>query len=124
MSVPAERIWIVDHFVTKDDGLGGTEYIPDPAAVNNGMLEIGAILSRVGGVVTLATRRQEISPGRVETVATVVRWRSFVPLERAQEAPPAEQEYPPSGDPDPAAAETPAADPPATPPPVEEPQAA
>lgn len=88
MSQPKERIWIIYHFDVDDAG----GLIPRPDLVAAGMAEIGVILSRVGGVITVATRRKEVAEGRVETLATVVRWRSFVPMERAQEAPVAEQE--------------------------------
>ncbi len=88
MSVPAERTWIVDSYVVDRDG----NYLPDPQSVAIAMAELQAILTRVGGVATLATRRQEISPGRTETLALVIRWRSFVPMEKAQEAPEHEQE--------------------------------
>lgn len=128
MSVPAERVWIIDHVVEVAAGAPGAMlvpdeqtgaaryYVPDPNAVSTGMLEIAAILSRIGGVVTLATRRKEISPGHAVTLATVVRWRSFAPLEKAQEAPVAEQEQPPAAEPP--------AEPVSEPEPVEEPQAA
>lgn len=97
MSQPKERIWIIYHFDVDDAG----GLIPRPDLVASGMAEIGVILSRLGGVVTLATRRKEVAEGRVETLATVVRWRSFVPVEKAQEAPVTEQDSSPATPPPP-----------------------
>lgn len=87
MTPPSERIWICYHF---DEGPEGLE--PNPGRVQTFFAELAVIQSRIGGTMTLATRRKEVAPGRVETMATICRWRSFVPIEKAQEAPPAEQE--------------------------------
>lgn len=97
MSPPAERIWTVDTYFVRQvaDPVTGqpvTEWVPDPTALPNALLELNGLLTRVGGVVQTATRRREISPGRVETIAVVFRWRSFVPVDKTQEAPAGEQD--------------------------------
>lgn len=97
MSPPAERVWTVDTFFVRqvqDPATGQLvpEWVPDPNALPNALLELNGLLTRVGGVVQMATRRREISPGRVETIAVVFRWRSFVPVDKTQEAPPGEQD--------------------------------
>jgi hypothetical protein len=74
----SERLWTVPCFVRTDDG----ELLPDTQAVASAMFECQAILTRVGGVMSLAAKRVEISPGRFETTAIVVRWQSFVPVVR------------------------------------------
>lgn len=88
MSSPAERIWTVNTYLV--DEAGG--YHEQPQALTTALLECVGIISRLGGVIQMASRRQEIAPGWVVTVAVVFRWRSFVPVDRAQEAPPAEQD--------------------------------
>lgn len=99
MSQPAERIWFIYHY-DRDPTTG--ELIPRPDEVQREFLELAVLASKIGGVFTLATRRKEIEEGlfkgQVLTLATVVRYRTFVPLEKAQEAPPAEQngDHPPT----------------------------
>jgi hypothetical protein len=89
MSVPSERIWIVEtYFVDPSDG----QYKHDPHALPNALLELVGTLTRIGGVVQVATRRVEIAQGRTETVAVVFRWRSFVPVDKAQVAPDRERD--------------------------------
>lgn len=85
---PAERVWTVPVGFVDDAG----SYVPDGQALATSLLEIQGLLLRVGGVVQIATRRQEIAPGRIETTAIVYRWRSFVPVDRSQEAPPRERD--------------------------------
>jgi len=97
MSTPAERIWTVDTYYVREvaDPITGqpvTQWVPDPNALPIALAELNGLMTRVGGVVQMATRRHEISKGRVETVAVVFRWRSFVPVDRSQEAPAHEQD--------------------------------
>lgn len=87
MSSPAERIWTVDTYLVDEFG----NYHEQPQALTTALLECVGMISRLGGVIQMATRRQEVN-GLVVTVAVVFRWRSFTPVERAQEAPPAEQD--------------------------------
>lgn len=92
MSVPAERIWTIDIF-HQDPQTG--EWFPDEKALPNALLELIGIMTRVGGVFQMGTRRYEIAPGRIETVGVVIRWRSFAPVEKGgadQVAPPVEQD--------------------------------
>lgn len=86
---PAERSWTV---VTarRNEITGALE--ADPNALGVALGELQGILLRLGGVVQFAPRRQEFDDGRIETLAVVVRWRSFVPLDRAAQAPPREQD--------------------------------
>lgn len=86
---PAERVWTV---VTARHNAVTGSVEADPAALGVALAELQGILLRLGGVVQFATRRQEVEPGRVETLAVVIRWRSFVPIDRSQEAPPVEQD--------------------------------
>lgn len=72
---PSERVWEIDCFVPTEHGL-----LADPLEVDRGMAEVGAILRRIGGVVSLASLREEIEPGRVVTTKILVRHQTFVPL--------------------------------------------
>ena len=90
MSQPGERIWTVDLWGQHPETLEWMPYPPE--VIVNSLLELEGTLRRIGGVVQIASRRFEISPGRVETIALVYRWRSFVPLDKAQTAPPIEQD--------------------------------
>jgi hypothetical protein len=75
---PAERTWTI---VTARENPVTQELEADPAA-------LGVAL----GELQFASRRQEFPGGRIETLAVVVRWRSFVPIDRSQVAPPREQD--------------------------------
>lgn len=89
MSQPAERTWIVEHYRVNERG----ELVEDPSALTNALLELYGLLHRVGGVVQIATRRRELyEGGPIITAATVYRWRSFVPVDHAQEAPAPERD--------------------------------
>lgn len=106
MSQPGERIWTVDLWGQHPQT---GEWMPyAPQLLGDSLLELEGQLRRLGGVVQIASRRFEISPGRVETIALVYRWRSFVPLDKAQTAPPVEQD----GSPEQAQAQAVAAPPP------------
>lgn len=89
MSPPAERIWTVNTYYIDS---ATKQYVPDPEALPTALLELNGLMTRVGGVMQMATRRAEIAPGRVETLAVVFRWRSYVPLDKSQEAPAMEQD--------------------------------
>jgi hypothetical protein len=86
---PAERVWTV--VTARQNPITGAVEA-DPAALGVALAELQGILLRLGGVVQFATRRQQLDDGRVETLAVVVRWRSFSPVDRAQQAPPVEQD--------------------------------
>lgn len=73
---PAERVWTVPCFVRADSG----ELLRDPGQVREAMLELAGILMRIGGMVQMVTRREEISPGAIETTEVIVRWRSYAPV--------------------------------------------
>ena len=116
MSPPAERIWTVNTYYVDKQG----QYVHDPDALPNALLELNGLMARVGGVMQMATRRTEIAPGRVETLAVVFRWRSFVPMDRSQDAPELERDGTPeqeAAEPLPAVPDLPAQDAPS--PPVE-----
>jgi hypothetical protein len=85
---PSERVWVVPVGFVDENG----QWIPDVNALTTGLLELQGLLFRVGGVMQIATRRQEVAPERIETTALVFRWRSFVPVDRSQEAPPRERD--------------------------------
>lgn len=70
----SQRVWEVNCYLPTEQGL-----IPDPAELERSMVELGGILSRIGGVVSIASVRKEITPGRVVTTGLLVRWDSFVP---------------------------------------------
>lgn len=84
---PQEKVWRVEAVVRADNG----EILRDPVAVREGMLELGAILSRVGGTAALVAERNEVEPGRVETTAIIVRYRTFSPIVTRVEEPLAEE---------------------------------
>lgn len=73
-TTPKERVWEINCFIATEQGL-----LPDPGEVERCMIEVGAVLQRIGGVMSLATLREEISPGRVVTTKILVKWQSFVP---------------------------------------------
>lgn len=73
-TTPSERIWEINCFLATEQGL-----IPDPGEVERAMIECGAILQRIGGVMSLASVREEVAPGRLVTTKLLVRWQSFVP---------------------------------------------
>ena len=58
MSKPSERDWIVETWLV-DEQTG--EWFPDPNALPKALLELNGILSRIGGVVQIGTRRMEIA---------------------------------------------------------------
>lgn len=87
-TTPAERVWTVPTGYVDDNGL----WVPDVNALTTALLELQGLMFRVGGVMQIATRRQEIAPDRIETTAMVFRWRSFVPVDRSQQAPVREQD--------------------------------
>jgi hypothetical protein len=75
VTTPKERIWYIDCYVRAQDGT----LIPDPAEVERAMIAAGNVLSLIGGVMSIASVREEIEPGRVVTTRMMVRWQSFVP---------------------------------------------
>lgn len=89
MSAPAERVWTVD---TKLFDVESQQWLDVPNALVNALLEVNGLMLRIGGVLQIASRRHEIAQGRIETIALIFRWRSFVPVDHSQVAPPLEQD--------------------------------
>jgi hypothetical protein len=94
---PSERVWEVDCFVV-DHAQGIV--LPDPVAVRESMFEVQAILTRLGGVVQIGSKRDENypSPGQVSTTKLLFRWQSFAPISPPEDAavPPAPPEAEPA----------------------------
>lgn len=86
---PAERTWTIIT-ARRNELTGAVE--ADPQALLDSLAELNGILLRLGGTIQFATRRQEVEEGRIETLAVVVRWRSYSPVNKAQAAPPQEMD--------------------------------
>lgn len=72
-----QRQWIVPTAFRLPTG----EVVPDRAAMQEAMEELAPILTRVGGTVTVASRRVEVIPGiQTETTSIVVQWQAFSSL--------------------------------------------
>lgn len=80
-STPAERVWSVPCFV-RDPQTGA--WLRDPGEVREAMIELAAILMRIGGMCSQITRRTELVPGSgvIETTEIIFRWRSYSPVQK------------------------------------------
>jgi predicted component of type VI protein secretion system len=74
-TTPSERVWEINCYLATQTG----ELIPDPVELERAMVACGAVLQNIGGVMSMAAAREEISPGRVATTRILVRWHSFAP---------------------------------------------
>jgi len=80
---PSERTWTVPCYVTTAEG----DLLPDPQGLASALYEVQAILTRVGGVIQMGTKRESIPvppgyPEQIATTAVVVRWKAFAPVVR------------------------------------------
>lgn len=80
---PTENQWSIATAVRLPSG----EVVADTRAMENAMLEVGAILQRTGGIVTIHARCAEVAPGQVETCSIVCRSQSFAHTESDVEPP-------------------------------------
>jgi hypothetical protein len=89
---PSERTWIIGPSLIPDDRPLSPEELPDQMQLQNALSELGPILERIGGVVSIAVER---APSTIEGVYIpiryVIRWHSFVPARDAQVAEPPAQ---------------------------------
>lgn len=87
---PNEKQWVVQTAHRLPDGT----VTPIPQALENAMLELAAIVQRIGGVASVASRQLQVTPGQVETTSVVFRWQAFAPVDQGgapeSEAPPPE----------------------------------
>lgn len=79
-TTPAERIWTMPTTVLTAEG----EEVPALENTRLAMDEVATILQRLGGTVTVISKRVDLDPqgrfpARTETEALVIRWQSFVP---------------------------------------------
>lgn len=84
-TTPSERVWEINCYLATTTG----ELIPDPVELERAMVACGAILERIGGVMSLIAAREEIAPGRLVTTKILVRWNSFAPKVQGTVTPPA-----------------------------------
>jgi hypothetical protein len=69
-----DRMWTIPTAFRLPSG----EVIPDTRAMQEAMAELAPILTRLGGTVTIATRRVEVIPGvQNETSSIVVHWQAY-----------------------------------------------
>jgi hypothetical protein len=88
---PRPRLWVVE----ADPETGEL----DPEQITEAIVEAATIVNRVGGVVLIASRREELPPdtwgvpveGVYGTTALVVKWESYAPVPRPQPAPEPEE---------------------------------
>lgn len=90
---PAKRQWEVRVYPVHPE-TGETvkldEYRDDREFAQS-ILELKGILDRLGGVVSIATKREEFGSGDIRTVALIFRWEAFVPVQRSKEPEPVEE---------------------------------
>jgi hypothetical protein len=98
-TTPSERVWEINCYLSTEQGL-----LPDPLELDRAMIACGAILANIGGVMSLGTVREEISPGRVATTRILVKWQSFTPRMQGVVAPVLTAPEPASAEPEAAAA--------------------
>lgn len=69
-----DRTWTIPTAFRLPSG----EVVPDRGAMREALEEIGPILTRLGGTVTMSTRRVEVVPDlQTETTAVVVQWYRY-----------------------------------------------
>jgi hypothetical protein len=95
-----KRSWIVPVAQRLPDG----QVVVDTEAAAAALLELQGPLQRLGGTVAIASVRDEVTPGRVETVALQFNFDTYVPMEqrpteRAGQQPKAETPPPPKPQP-------------------------
>lgn len=89
---PRPRLWVIEG----DPETGDL----DPDEIQAAFAEAAMIVNRVGGVVMIASRREQLPPnswgvpveGVYGTTALVVKWESYAPAERRPEPEAAEPE--------------------------------
>lgn len=94
---PSTRQWVIE--APSEEEIG--------AQLARVLVDVAAVLARIGGVVAIGSDREEIAPDIFRTVRVVVRWESFAPARRlppepedaVEDAPPlSEEEW--NGEPD------------------------
>jgi hypothetical protein len=93
-----KRSWIVPVAQRLPDG----QVVVDTEAAAAALLELQGPLQRLGGTVAIASVRDEVTPGRVETVALQFNFDTYVPMEQRppdSESPKAETPPPPKPQP-------------------------
>lgn len=92
--MPVERMWSVPEDQVPEIGLSAEGDLliqprvvrdDDPDALHEAVLEVLAILRRVGGTVQIASQRGEVAPNVVVTESYVFGYNSFTPLVRRLE---------------------------------------